>query len=249
VNDRTEEEQVDALKKWFAKNGISLVVAIVLGVGGSFGYKTWEASVREGGEKASALFENLTSAVSVGPLDELSDEDKSTAKYIARELKADYADSTYAHFAAMHLARIAVEDDDLDKAATELQWVLDQNVDLGLAALVRLRLAQVKLAQGEFEDGLVLVDATKAGAHGSAFAETRGDIFYAMEQFDNAREAYQMAVNTQVEGSAKPMLQMKLDDLVPPQLDIPVVAEEKGAEEKGADESSADELETGAIDQ
>ena len=249
MNDRTEEEQVDALKKWFSKNGISLVVAIVLGVGGSFGYKTWEKSVREGGEKASALFENLTSAVSVGPLDALSDEDKSTAKYIARELKTDYADSTYAHFAAMHLARIAVEDDELDKAAKELQWVLDQNVDLGLAALVRLRLAQVKLAQGEFEDGLVLVDATKAGAHGSAFAETRGDIFYAMEQFDKAREAYQMAVNTQVEGSAKPMLQMKLDDLVPPQLDIPVVAEENGAEENGADEQPADELETGAIDQ
>jgi predicted negative regulator of RcsB-dependent stress response len=248
VNDRTEEEQVDALKKWFAQNGIWLVVAIVLGGGGSFGYKTWEASVREGGEKASALFENLTTAVSVGPLDELSDEDKSTAKYIARELKTGYADSTYAHFAAMHLARIAVEDDDLDKAATELQWILDQNVDLGLAALVRLRLAQVKLAQGEFEDGLVLVDATKAGAHGSAFAETRGDIFYAMEQFDKAREAYQMAVNTQVEGSAKPMLQMKLDDLVLPQLDIPVV-EKIGAEENGAEENGADELETGAIDQ
>jgi len=239
VSDRTEEEQVEALKSWVAKHGMSVVVAIVLALGGSFGYQTWDKSVREKGEKASELFENLTAAVSVGPMDEISDEEKSTAKYIARELKTDYADSTYAHFAAMHLARIAVEDSDLEKAATELQWVLDQKPDIGLAALVRLRLAQVKLAQGEFEAGLALVEPAKAGAHDSAYAETRGDLYYAMEQLDKAREAYQMAVNTQTESSAKPMLKMKLEDLVPPQVEIPAAA----------GELVADELETGAIDQ
>jgi predicted negative regulator of RcsB-dependent stress response len=243
VNDRTEEEQVDAIKNWFAKHGISLVAAIVLAVGGSFGYQSWESSVREQGEKASELFENLTTAVSVGPLDELSDEEKSTAKYIARELKTDFPDSTYAHFAAMHLARIAVEDGDLEKAAADLQWVLEQKVDKGLASLIHLRLAQVKLAQGEFEGGLALVDSVKAGAHASAYAETRGDIFFAMEQLDKAREAYQMAVNVQLEGTAKPMLKMKLEDLVPAQRVIPADADDINTD------GAVDELETGAIDQ
>jgi predicted negative regulator of RcsB-dependent stress response len=244
VNDRTEEEQIDAIKQWFAKHGMSLVITIILAVGGSFGYQSWESSKREQSEKASELFENLTTAVSVGPLDELSDEEKSTVKYIARELKTDHPDSTYAHFAAMHLARIAVEDGELDKAVTDLEWVLEQKADTGLAALVSLRLAQVKLAQGEFEAGLVLVDPAKAGAHASAYAETRGDIFYAMEQSDKAREAYQMAVNMQSEGTSKPMLKMKLDDLVPPQLVIPA-----GADDLKDTEQAAEALETGAIDQ
>jgi predicted negative regulator of RcsB-dependent stress response len=190
------------------------------------------------------LFENLTTAVSVGPLDELSDEEKSTAKYIIRELKTDHADSTYAHFAAMHLARMSVEDGDLDKAVAELQWVLEQKTDDGLTALIHLRLAQVMLAQGEFEAGLALVDTSKTGSHASAYAETRGDIYFAMEQLDSAREAYQMAVNLQPEGTAKPMLEMKLDDLVLPQLVIPVAADDIDMTEE-----EADELETGAIDQ
>jgi predicted negative regulator of RcsB-dependent stress response len=244
VSDRTEEEQVDAIKQWFAKHGMPLVVTIVLAVGGSFGYQSWESSTRENSEKASELFENLTEAVSVGPLDELDDEDKSTAKYIARELKTDYPDSTYAHFAAMHIARIAVEDGDLAKAVTDLQWVLEQKVDTGLASLINLRLAQVKLAQGEFEGGLAFVDPAKAGAYASAYAETRGDIFYAMEQLGKAREAYQMAVNTQAEGTAKPMLKMKLDDLLPAQRVIPVAADDIDTGEQ-----ATQELETGAIDQ
>ena len=42
----TDEEQIEAIKKWFEDNGISLVLAIVLGLGGTFGYRAWENSVR-----------------------------------------------------------------------------------------------------------------------------------------------------------------------------------------------------------
>jgi predicted negative regulator of RcsB-dependent stress response len=221
VTDKTEEEQVEAIKNWFAKNGTSLVAGIVLALGSVFGYQAWEKSVRDQGEKASGMYENLTAAVSVGPFETLSDESRSTAVFIANQLKAEYPDSTYAHFAAMQLAKLEVEAGALDSAATELQWVLDQKVDDSLAVLVRLRLAQVKLGQGEYEAALVLLDQSNIDGYASAYAELRGDVYYAMDRLDDARQAYQAAVALLKEGTTKPMLSMKLEDLVLPEVAIP----------------------------
>jgi len=221
VTDKTEEEQVEAIKNWFAKNGTSLVAGIVLALGSVFGYQAWEKSVRDQGEKASGMYENLTAAVSVGPFETLSDESRSTAVFIANQLKAEYPDSTYAHFAAMQLAKLEVEAGALDSAATELQWVLDQKVDDSLAVLVRLRLAQVKLGQGEYEAALALLDQSNIDGYASAYAELRGDVYYAMDRLDDARQAYQAAVALLKEGTTKPMLSMKLEDLVVPEVAIP----------------------------
>lgn len=221
VTDKTEEEQVEAIKNWFAKNGTSLVAGIVLALGSVFGYQAWEKSVRDQGEKASGMYENLTTAVSVGPFETLSDESRSTAVFIANQLKAEYPDSTYAHFAAMQLAKLEVEAGALDSAATELQWVLDQKVDDSLAVLVRLRLAQVKLGQGEYEAALALLDQSNIDGYASAYAELRGDVYYAMDRLDDARQAYQAAVALLKEGTTKPMLSMKLEDLVLPEVAIP----------------------------
>ena len=197
------------------------MAGIVLALGSVFGYQAWEKSVRDQGEKASGMYENLTAAVSVGPFETLSDESRSTAVFIANQLKAEYPDSTYAHFAAMQLAKLEVEAGALDSAATELQWVLDQKVDDSLAVLVRLRLAQVKLGQGEYEAALALLDQSNIDGYASAYAELRGDVYYAMDRLDDARQAYQAAVALLKEGTTKPMLSMKLEDLVLPEVAIP----------------------------
>ena len=221
VTDKTEEEQVEAINNWFAKNGTSLVAGIVLALGSVFGYQAWDKSVRDKGEKASGMYENLTAAVSVGPFETLSDESRSTAVFIANQLKAEYPDSTYAHFAAMQLAKLEVEAGALDSAATELQWVLDQKVDDSLAVLVRLRLAHLKLGQVEYEAALALLDQSNIDGYASAYAELRGDVYYAMDRLDDARQAYQAAVALLKEGTTKPMLSMKLEDLVLPEVAIP----------------------------
>jgi predicted negative regulator of RcsB-dependent stress response len=221
VTDKTEEEQVEAVKTWFAENGTTLVVGIALSLAAVFGYQAWETSVREKGEAASELYENLTAAVSTNPMDDLKPEARATADFIANQLKADYASSTYAHFAAMHLAKLDVESGDLAAAATELQWVLDHQPEESLASLVRLRLAQVKLALGEHDAALALLDPQQAGGYGSSYAEARGDVLFAMGKLAEAREAYQQAINNLTQGNTKPMLSMKLEDLVAPPAVVP----------------------------
>jgi predicted negative regulator of RcsB-dependent stress response len=231
VTDKTEEEQVEALKNWFSTNGRSLVVGIVLSLGVVFGYQTWEKSAREQGEKASDMYENLTAAVALGPMGTLSEENKSTANFIANQLKTEFPDTTYAHFAAMQLAKLDVEAGELEAAAQELQWVLEHKVEKSLAGLVRLRLAQVKLGQGEYEAALALLDQSNSGANASAYAELRGDIYYAMDQIEDARQAYQQAVASLQEGTTKPMLNMKLEDLVLPEVEISADEQAMQAEE------------------
>ena len=215
VADSTEEQQIEAIKNWINENGVSLAVSIVVVLAGLFGYNTWQTQTREAGESASAIYEELVEAVTVTGIEALSDEKLATSKFLANQLKQDYKDSTYALFAAMHLAKLAVENDDLPAAASELQWVMDQEPEAGLGIIANLRLAKVKYAQQQYDAALQQLDAMPPGSHAGSYEELRGDIYYAMERMDEAREAYQRAVAAQVEAPS-PFTQMKLDDLIAP---------------------------------
>ena len=240
VGDKIEEEQIELLKKWLNENGTSIIVSIVVVLAVVFGYRTWETQTRETAEAASVIYEELVEAVTVNPPQTISDENLSTSKFLANQLKSEYSNSTYAQFAAMHLAKLAVEAAELETAATELQWALDNGSDSKVAIIANLRLAKVKFALKEYDSAIAQLDTMEAGSHKSSYEELRGDIYYAMGSIDESREAYQRAVNLQTINK-KPMTQMKLDDLVAPAASIAV--DETGTETAG--EGDVDESATG----
>ena len=53
---RTEEEQVEALKRWFRDNGRSLVTAILIALILVFGFRYWQDSQLRQREAASAQY-------------------------------------------------------------------------------------------------------------------------------------------------------------------------------------------------
>lgn len=228
--DSTEEEQVEAIKNWVTENGTSLIVGIVLVLGVVFGYRAWETQVRESGEMASDIYEELVQAVTVVGLAELSAEKVATGRFLAKQLKDGHEDSAYAHFAAMHLARLAVENEDMARAADELQWVMDHEPDAGIEIIANMRLAKVKLAQQQYEAALEQLQQIEPGAFESSYEELQGDIYYAMDRMTEAREAYQRAVNAQGQ-TLNPMTKMKLDDLVAPSALVSVDATSETEEE------------------
>lgn len=221
VSDKTEEEQIEALKKWFEENGTSLIVGIVLALGGVFGYQTWQSSVRETGEEASALYQDLVDTVAVSPMEQMGEDQLSTAQFLADQLKTDYEDTTYAHFAAMFMARVAAEGNDLETAASELRWLLEQGPEESIELIVRPRLARVLLAQGNPEEALQVIDGRDPGAHQSTWEEVRGDILVQLDRKEEAREAYQTAMDTMIDRTNKPVLEMKLGDIAKPETVIP----------------------------
>ena len=60
---RTEEEQVEALGRWWKENGRSMVVAVVVALGGVFGWQAWQANELRQQEQASDLYQVLLQAI------------------------------------------------------------------------------------------------------------------------------------------------------------------------------------------
>ena len=189
---RTEEEQVEALRRWWSENGRSTIVAVILALGVGFGYQGWKDYGVEEAEAASDMYQRVLQAFSSPAL---SPEEQKIAVQLAEELKANYSGSTYAQFAALQLARVAVDRNDLAGAETELRWVLgkaDKGSDVALIA--ELRLARVQAANGELEQALAILSEADEGPYKASYAVARGDILLSAGRAEEASAAYSSAL-------------------------------------------------------
>lgn len=210
---QSDEDQAEALKKWLDENGSFLVVGLVLTLAVVFGFQAWQKGVVETGEAASTLYEELIEVVDIPPLEKLTDEQQSTANFLANKLKEEHEGTSYGVFAALHLAKMAIERSDLEAAQAELTWALEHATSDSLEHIARQRLARVMLSKGDTEKALELVEEMEAGSFASAYEEIKGDAYSALGQNDKAREAYQKALDNMIEKTSKPVLQMKLSNL------------------------------------
>lgn len=211
----SEEEQLEVLKRWWKDYGKTVIIVLLVFVVGYFGFTTWQDQKRQKAEKASEVYEQLLKLVSVEPGKSLSDTDKATVTHLAGELKDANSKSMYAYSAAFFLAKLAVEDNKLDVAVSELKWILSAKPEPAIEQLARLRLARVLTAQQAYADALSQLTPEPAVAYASDYAEARGDILKAQGDLDAARTAYEKALaSTDPQQQERYMLlQMKVDDL------------------------------------
>ena len=212
---RTEEEQLEAIKRWLRQNGPALLVGILLAVVAVVGWTTWQKRQHGDLEAASVHYQSLLEAIREldrQPTPEL----QTTARHLADTLRKDYDGTTYAQFAALLRARLAVQDKDLATAESELRWVLDQRPDAGLADVTGYRLARVLHAKGDDDAALKLIDEGAKGGYAQAYEKLRGDILLARGDATAARAAYEKAQRLQSELEQPvndPLLEIKLQDL------------------------------------
>lgn len=210
---RTEDEQVEALKKWWKENGTSTLMTIVIVVGGYFGWQAWDSNKTQKAEAASVQYQQLLQ-LAMQLEQNPAEAQYATAGHIADTLKTDFADSDYARYAAMMQARLLVAQQDLAGAEAELRWVLDSDPEPALAQVGQLRLARLLYAQGKADEALALIGAADPGAFGGAYEELRGDILQSQGDIDGAREAYGNSLELSAAGMANaPLVQMKLESL------------------------------------
>ncbi len=210
---RTEEEQVEAIKRWWQENGKSTVFGIGLALAIVFGWKGWQGHTKDQAAQASAIFDNLMVADAAVQRDGTS---RSTAEHLASTLKDQYANLSYGQFAGLYKAKYAVQDGEYDIAASELEWVLDQGPDPVLKAQTQVRLAQVRFALDDFPAALALLDAAASSGYAAQAAELRGDILFAQGDRAAALSAYQQAkvlAREQEVPSNNALLDLKINDL------------------------------------
>ncbi|QIB66944.1 YfgM family protein [Kineobactrum salinum] len=186
---RSEEEQVEALRRWWDENGRSTVVAIVVALAATFGWQGWQRYDQQRTEAASDLYQQMMQAAST-----VEDGPAAVAELerLAGQLRDDYAGTAYAQFAALQLARIAVAGGELDAAQQQLRWALGK-ADRGseVALIAQLRLARVLAAAGEYDQALELLD--NGDRYRAAYAMARGDVLAAEQRNEEALAAYREA--------------------------------------------------------
>ena len=98
-----ENDQVDALKRFFAENGKALAVGVILGVGALVGWRYWTSHQLDTARDSSLAYENAISALK---------SDKPEALSAAQKFAADNK-NTYGAFASLELAQQFVDKNDL----------------------------------------------------------------------------------------------------------------------------------------
>lgn len=200
---QTEEEQVEAIKKWWKENGTSVVAGVVIGLGAVFSWQGWNSYQDRLGGEASVAFSQLVGSVN-------SNSRSEAASKQAELLRMEYESTSYAVIAAMTQARLKLEQGDSVAARSQLEWAMQNSSDASLKTLARLNLARILLSEGDYAAASELADVTSGGFAGQ-FAELRGDIAAAQQQLMPARDAYSQALSQNVGNPER--VQMKLDDL------------------------------------
>ena len=92
---------------------------MALAAGVWFGWQGWQDSQRASAEAASLIYQDLVEASNTANGEALSDDSRATATHLAGQLKEEYSSSLYAQNAVLFLAKLAVEERQLEKAAAE----------------------------------------------------------------------------------------------------------------------------------
>lgn len=207
---KTEEEQIEAFKNWWKKNGTALIIAVAVAVGGYFGFQAWQTSEANHVAEASDLYQNLVQASA-----DLNNEDnQKTLSFIAQQLKDDYSDTGYAMFAQLFVARLEAEQGHYNEAVKALNSAIEQTDDESFHAIAQLRIAQVLLQQEKYDESLAQLEKVTAADFSAQKQELMGDVYLQQGKREQAREAYQAAKNALVGGTNHPLLDIKLQDLV-----------------------------------
>jgi predicted negative regulator of RcsB-dependent stress response len=196
----TEEQQVEAIKRFWKENGLSLIIGALLGLGGLLGWRYYNDSQIEAKEQASFAYEKAS--------EELIKGEASFGE--SKSFIDSYSDTGYAILMALEMTQQAIERKDLVEAAKQLEFVVINAKLTAVQSIAQLRLARIQIEQGEFELALASADKISDQAFKGQSQEIKGDVYLAQQLFDKARAAYSAALET---NNRDQVLKMKLDNL------------------------------------
>jgi len=211
-----DEERLEAVKKWWQRNGATLVVVVVLTLGGWYGWQYWQGTRQNQAEESSYVYMAMLDALTLWEQD-ASEENTTRTVAHAETLKKLGKNSLYAVYGAMTVAKLAVAEGDYANAAAELQWALEDTDDAAMQALIRLRLAKVEFARDNSQQALDLLNQTPPESFAALYEELKGDIFAAQGKRESAGNAYKMALEklNDSDARAQALLELKLNEVMP----------------------------------
>ena len=198
-----EEQEINQLKDWWKENGKTIIVAFILGVGGMFGWRYWQAHQAEQIAQASAQYDALIYS---------AQQDEQAKKANIEQFVQANSKTAYAVFALLDEAKKAAEKQDFAAAEANLNQALTQSQDEVLISIVALRLSAVQFQLGQLDNALTTLNQVKGESFNARKAILTGDIQIAKGDKVAAKNSFDQAQQsgTQLE---QQMAKMKLNNL------------------------------------
>ena len=185
--DLEEQEQLAALKAWWQENGGLVVTMASLVLVVLAAWQGWNYYQRNQAVQASGLYDAVQKAARDGDLKQVRE--------TAGAILEGYPRTSYAAMAALVSAKAHFQGGDLKTARAQLSWVAENARDEGMQDIARLRLASVMLDEKAYEDALKVLDAKHGAAFDALYLAARADVLVAQGKKDDARGAYQAALD------------------------------------------------------
>ena len=203
---KTDDEQVEELKKWWRENGKSIIAGLIIGIGGLAGYQYWKESKIENARAASDIYAEVL------VLQNKADKQEFIAK--ANSLLDEYGSTSYATLTRFTLAKQYAETGKWEEAITPLKSIIDNSRHDGYVHLARIRLANVYIQLDKYDDALALVNRNDNSEFQSLYDELQGDIYQAKGEIDKARNAYEKALGKALDDRQRhSLISMKLNNI------------------------------------
>ena len=183
--DLEEQEQIASFKAFWAKYGNLITWVLILALGAFAAYNFWTTHQRTQSVEASALYDELTDAVTA--------KDNAKAQRIASDIQSKFKRTAYAQMSALGAAKTAFEANDLKTARTHLQWVIDNGND-EYKSVAQLRLAAVLLDEKNYAGALTVLNAEYLPQFAAEVSDRKGDVLVAQNKITEARNAYVAAL-------------------------------------------------------
>jgi predicted negative regulator of RcsB-dependent stress response len=199
----TENEQVDAVRRFFSENGKALAVGVVLGIGALVGWRYWQSYQNTAITEASSAYQQVSNALAANSADGVA----IAEKFIQGNK------NNYGVLAGLELAHHFVEQGKFDQAAQQLSQALGQTKDENLLSLINLRLARVQLQLKKPDEALKTLNAVQGDGWTAMAQDVRGDTLLGKGDIIGARAAYSKGIESNASHALQALLRIKLNNL------------------------------------
>lgn len=208
VYDLEEQERLDALKDWWERNRVTILAVtgiVILVLASHYGWKYYTGQQNVQAEALHKEFGKL-----------VIERDAKKISGAATALIGKYPSTFFATDAALAAAKASFDAKDYESARKHLQWAADKG-KTELRPIAHLRLGTVLLEEKKYDEALKSADAVKEESYLALASDLKGDILTAKGSKEEARLAYQMAIDkADARSPLKSSVQIKLDSLGTP---------------------------------
>lgn len=210
VYDLEEQEQISEIKAWWAENG-KLVTAVVLAA--AIGSVSWQGLKWYQNKQASEA-----GAIYFAVQEAAEHSDAAKTREAAGQLIERFGDTSYAQMAALVSAKVQFSGGDAKNARAPLEWLISKGSDPALKDIARLRLATILLHEGAYAEALAQLNGTPVSSLQPRYDDLRGDVLAMDGKIDQARTAYQSALDALTNGGQigdplRDVIRLKLESL------------------------------------